>query len=137
MAQYNVKNLFRHYNDTKEHIAILKERVEELEAKATKITPSYSEGSGGSVFNTSSKVENNSIKIADIKCNIEVLEDKIKEADMLLSMLKPYQRYLIKKCLINGNSFSSVAKSERTTSSNIAKMIDNAIEYLQNKKTGN
>lgn len=136
MGQINVKMLFVRYNENKANIEALKERIEEIETKATKITPGYSDNGGSSGFNSSSKVENNCIKVVDLQNKIDTLEWKIKEADRLLYMLKPYQRHLVTRCYIDGSSFSVVARQEKTTADNIKKILDLAIKNL-NKKTGN
>lgn len=128
----NIKNLFWNYNKERRKLKRLMEKIETLETKAEKITPTYSKNeSSGSVFNSSSKVESNCVDIVDYQRQAEIIAKQLNYADTLLKMLKSYQRYLVKRAYIYHNSIKSIAISEHTSTKNIQRILDNAIKSLE------
>jgi len=117
-----------YYKANKRKIAELQEKIEYLRAKAEKITPTYSNDKGGFTKNTSSKVEDNAIKILELEKRQQGYIIRVKRADDFLETLKPYQRTLIKYNLVDHMPFYVIAKRERTSVQNIAKIINKALK---------
>lgn len=132
MNRYEIKAMYRNLNKNKKNYKEICNRIEELETKATKITPTYVKdetGPGG--FGVSSKVENYAILISEQRERAERLRQRIELADSLLTHLKSHQRYLIKLCLIYHNSYEYVAKKENTSARNIYNIVCNAVIDLE------
>lgn len=131
MTTQEIKRLFRDYNKTKKKYNNVMMRIEELETKATKTTTNYEpqEGSTG-VFNTSSKVEEYSIKVVELQEIADSYKQDLDLADSLLLKLKVYQRYLIKSCLIYHNSYDKMAEVTNTSARNIEKIVSKAVSKL-------
>lgn len=105
----------------------LDEDIAIFKAKAEKITPTYSKDKGGFTNNTSSKVEDNAIKILELEKRQQGYIIRVKRADDFLETLKPYQRTLIKYNLVDHMPFYVIAKREHTSVQNIAKIINKAL----------
>lgn len=129
MTSKDIKYLFRNVKRYQENVKILREKIEILKAQAEKITPQYG-GEGGGAPGSSSKVENNVIKYAQLTSDLQAYEILIEQAEKYLQRLKIYQRQMVVACLVNHVSYSEVAKSENTTSHNVKKICDNAIKTL-------
>lgn len=127
----DIKYLFRNYERYTQLIENQKEKLAMLRAQAEKITPSYSENSGGGGKNNKSKVEENVIKMHEIESNIQKLEMFINTADDMLKKLKSHQRKLITLVYINNNSYEYAAMVEDTTPENIRKIVNSAFKVLE------
>lgn len=108
----------------------LQNKLEILNAQATKVTPTYGDkGSGGK--SSSSKVENNVLKKQTIEDSIKKLDLLITSAEKYLSRLKLYQRLFVEECLVNGLPYQEMAIREDITYENVKKIIDNSLKYLE------
>lgn len=130
MTKKELVYLFRNVNRYKRMIKNLQEKVEILETQATKITPSYSEEGGGGSFNSSSKVENNAVKIHDIEKQIEDLQFMVDTAEKYLDGMKSHQRFLIKQVYVYHLPMEKVAEKEKTTLGNVKKIISVALNKI-------
>lgn len=130
MEKRQVKKLFTTLNANRMKVLQLEEDILYLETVAEKITTSYSEDKGGGSFDTTSKIEKNCVKIADLQTKIDFLRAKITHTEDLMLKLKPYQRYIVSNCIVHHIPYSVMAEQEDTTANNIQKIIDNAINWL-------
>ena len=118
-----------HYRANKKRIRFLTEKIEYLRAKAEKITPTLSdEGPGSFTGNSDSKIERNMIKIIETEKELELIRIKISWCDDFLQTLKPYQRYIVRMAIVNHIPNTALAKREKTTVKNIARIIENALK---------
>ena len=118
-----------HYRNNKKRIRFLTEKIEYLRAKAEKITPTLSdEGPGSFTGNSDSKIERNMIKIIETEKELELIRIKISWCDDFLQTLKPYQRYIVRMAIVNHIPNAALAKREKTTVKNIARIIENALK---------
>lgn len=108
----------------------LQNKLEILNTQATKITPTYGNKGGGGKSSTS-KVENNVVKMQTIEESIRKLDLLIESAEKYLSHLKYYQRLFVEECVVNGLSYQEMAMQEDTTYENVKKIVDNSIKYLE------
>lgn len=131
MNSKDIKYLFRNYYRYKQLIENQKEKLQQIRTQAEKITPSYSENSGGGGSGNKSKVEENAIKICEVENSIKKLEMLVNTAEEYLKRLKAHQRHLIISVLMDGNTYEYVAYQEDTSPENIRKMIKSALRYLE------
>lgn len=105
MERSEIEYLFKNYYRYTQQRDALMEQVEDLMAKATKITPNFDPEKVGSAPITNpkpSKVEKYAVKIVNAKEKIRQLEILIGGADELFKALRPHQKYLVKCCVCNG-----------------------------------
>jgi hypothetical protein len=122
-----MRNKLYYYKSLKIRIREIQERIDILRAQAEKITPTLSDDTSHS-SDTTSKVERNVIKIVELERRIDKLKGTIKQCDDFLSGLKPYQRYIIKTCLIDHVPYAVIARRENTSTQNIAKIINKVLK---------
>jgi len=122
-----MRNKLYHYKSLKIRIREIQERIDILRVQAEKITPTLSDDTSHS-SDTSSKVERNVIKIVELERRIEKIKNTIQQCDDFLASLKPYQRYIIKTCLIDHVPYTVIARSENTSTQNIAKIVNKALK---------
>ena len=101
MAKYEraeMENLFRNYYRYMRDLQALKEKVERMEAQATKITPNFSADlpAGPRTGPPTSKIEKYAIRITMARETIADLEKLVAATDELFAALRPHQRYLVK-----------------------------------------
>lgn len=102
--------LLRRYNDIEKTILELNERYLELYTASTKITPSYGkEGSAPSGF-TTSKVENNCIKLLEIDIKGQHYISLIRRVDNAMKGLTVMQRCVVTYIDIDSHSMYQCAK---------------------------
>lgn len=122
-----MRNKLYYYKSLKIRIREIQERIDILRTQAEKITPTLSDDTSHS-SDTTSKVERNVIKIVELERRIDKLKNTIKQCDDFLAGLKPYQRYIIKTCLIDHVPYAVIARRENTSTQNIAKIINKALK---------
>ena len=117
-----------HYKQNKRKAQDIKDKIEYLRAKAEKITPTYSDDKGGFSIEVHSKVEDNAIKILEMEDELKTIVRRIARVDAFLETLKPYQRYIVRSCIIDHVPYHIVARKENTSTRNIAKIIDKTLK---------
>ena len=122
-----MRNKLYHYKNLKIRIREIQERIDILRTQAEKITPTLSDDTSHS-SDTSSKVERNVIKIVELERRIDKIKNTIQQCDDFLAGLKPYQRYIVKTCLIDHVPYTVIARRENTSTQNIAKIINKALK---------
>jgi hypothetical protein len=127
MDREDVDYIFKNYYRYKSDIEKLKEQVIRWEAAATKITPKY--GQDIDVLPPRdnprpSKVEAYAIRIARGKEKIANLERLIKAGDDMFAVLRPHQRYLVKRILCNGMKIKDFAKQESIHRNTVKKNLE-------------
>jgi hypothetical protein len=115
------------YRKNKRRIKALCDQITVLETKASKVTATYSQDSGTHNMTGEDRILENICKIVEIEKRIKVTLNRIKRADAFLARLKPYQRHIIVQCIVNHIPYQEVAKREKTSVKNIAKIIENAL----------
>lgn len=134
MDREDVDYIFKNYYRYKSDIEKLKEQVIRWEAAATKITPKY--GQDIDVLPPRdnprpSKVEAYAIRIARGKEKIANLERLIKAGDDMFAVLRPHQRYLVKRILCNGMKIKDFAKQESIHRNTVKKNLERIYEKLE------
>jgi hypothetical protein len=117
-----------YYKQNKRKVQDIKDKIEYLRAKAEKITPTYSNDKGGFSLEVHSKVEDNAIKILEMEDELKTVDERITRVDKFLGTLKPYQRYIVRSCIIDHVPYHLVARKENTSTRNIAKIIDKTLK---------
>lgn len=131
MNSQDIRLLLRNQKRYKENVKKLQDEIEVYRAKASKVTASYDNKGGSNGRNTSSKVENNVIKIQQYEDTIRKLNMLIECGDKYLNRLKLYQRVFVEDCVVNGISYQEVALREDTSYENVKKIVDNALKKLE------
>ena len=134
MEKEDINYIFKNYYRYKSDLEKLKEQVIRWETAATKITPKY--GQDIDILPPRdnprpSKVEAYAIRIARGKEKIESLEKLISTADEMFSLLRPHQRYLVKRILCNGMKIKDFAKQESIHRNTVKKNLERIYEKLE------
>ena len=124
----NIRQDLYHYKRNKRKQRELEEKIELLRAKAEKVTPTYSDDKSGFTNEVRSKVEDNAIKIVELEDQLKITSLYVKNASDFLDSLKPYRRNIVRSCIVDHIPYSTVAKREKTTVQNIAKIVNKAIK---------
>lgn len=123
-----MRKLLYNYKRNCNRVRSLKERIEYLRTQAEKITPTLSDDKGMGSHDSSSRVEENVIKIIELERQLKITEDRVNKCDDFLENLKPYQRYIITNCIVNHIPYAVIAKRENTTPQNVSKIVNKAIK---------
>ena len=123
----SIKQDLYNYRRNKRRIKTLCDQITVLETKASKVTMTYSQDVGGHSITGQDRILDNICKIVEIEKRIKITLDRVKRADAFLARLKPYQRHIIVQCIVNHIPYQEVAKREKTSVKNIAKIIENAL----------
>lgn len=103
------------------------DQIEVLATKAAKMTRSFESKEGQGSSPDGSLLEECVCKIIEIEGKIKIVQRRIERADDFMQSLKPYQRYIIKLCVVDHIPYENVAKMNKTSTQNIRKIIDNAL----------
>ncbi len=129
MTRTEKKRILHKYNTLDNLIQIAIDNYNVVLSKATKITPSYSDGGGHSNGNTS-KVE----KYADILVQkaekVERLKGYKSQIERELVKLRPHQRVMIKAVYIDGIPVERYAKMCKKPPDTIRHAINRAIDTM-------
>ena len=133
MERDDIKYLIKNYYRYQDQLKYLTEQIEKIEARATKITASYSQDPGRAPITNPkpSKVEKNAIKIADLKEKRDQVQRLIDSTDQLLSHLRPHQKYLLKCCISNGMKPEQFAKREGMKTETVKQNINTILSRLE------
>lgn len=104
-----------------------RDQIEVLETIAAKMTRNFEPKEGSGSLPDGSRLEECVCKIIEIEKKIRITEGHVKSADAFLDSLKPYQRHIVKLCIVDHIPYENVAKMNKTTAQNIRKIIDNAL----------
>jgi hypothetical protein len=105
MDRAEIEYLFKNYYRYSTQRESLKEQIEILTARATKITASFDAEKISAAPRDNpkpSKVERYAIKIVNAKEKIKQLDSLIAVGDNLFASLRPHQRYLVRCVVCNG-----------------------------------
>ena len=103
------------------------DQIEVLATRAAKMTRSFEPKEGQTSSPDGSRLEECVCKIIEIEGKIKIVQRRIERADDFMQSLKPYQRYIIKLCVVDHIPYENVAKMNKTSPQNIRKIIDNAL----------
>lgn len=103
------------------------DQIDVLATRAAKMTRSFEPKEGQGSTPDGSRLEECVCKIIEIEKKIKIIESHVKSADDFLESLKPYQRYIVKLCIVDHIPYENVAKMNKTSTQNIRKIIDNAL----------
>ena len=103
------------------------DQIEVLATRAAKMTRSFEPKEGQTSSPDGSRLEECVCKIIEIEGKIKIVQRRIERADNFLDTLKPYQRYIVKLCIVDHIPYENVAKMNKTTAQNIQKIINNAL----------
>jgi len=124
------KMLYR-YNDLEISIRNLKDRWEEIYTASTKITPSYSNNSGGGSGSfDGSKVENACIKLLEVDLKKDKLINKKKAIENALRKMTYLQRKVITFIDIDHHSIYTCAKAFNRSYNDIKQIRQRAIDNM-------
>ena len=59
---------------------------------------------------------------------LKTIYERITRVDTFLETLKPYQRHIVRSCIIDHVPYHVVAKKENTSTRNIAKIIEKSVK---------
>lgn len=104
-----------------------RDQIEVLATKAAKMTRSFEPKEGQGSSPDGSLLEECVCKIIEIEKKIKITESRMKNADAFMDSLKPYQRHIVKLCIVDHIPYENVAKMNKTSTQNIRKIIDNAL----------
>lgn len=116
------------YHKNKKALRTLQDKILFLETKATKITPSYSDDNSIHGGSQEDRMLENIAQILEVEKIIKLTTERVKRADDFLKALKPYPRHIITLTLVNHVPYDKVAKEEKTSVSNIYKIVDRALK---------
>lgn len=105
----------------------MREQIEVLETIAAKMTRSLEPKEGSSSTPDGSRLEECVCKIIEIEKRIKNTQSHVKSADDFLESLKPYQRHIVRQCIVEHIPYKNVAKMNKTTAQNIEKIVHNAL----------
>lgn len=103
------------------------DQIEVLATKAAKMTRSFEPKEGQGSTPDGSRLEEYVCKIIEIEGKIKITEKRIENADNFLETLKPYQKYIVKLCIVDHIPYENVARMNKTSTQNIRKIINNAL----------
>ena len=104
-----------------------RDQIDVLVAKAAKMTRSFEPKEGQGSSPDGSRLEECVCKIIEIEGKIKIVQRRIERTDNFLDTLKPYQKYIVKLCIVDHIPYENVAKMNKTSTQNIRKIIDNAL----------
>lgn len=105
----------------------MRDQIEVLATRAAKMTRSFEPKEGQGSSPDGSLLEECVCKIVEIEKRIKITQDRVNRADDFLETLKPYQRYIVKLCIVDHIPYKNVAKMNKTTAQNIEKIVHNAL----------
>lgn len=123
----SIKKDLYNYKRNKRRLKALYDQIIVLETKASKVTMTYSQDIGGHGSGEDRIVEN-VCKILEIEKRIRITLARVKRADAFLAGLKPYQRFIITQTLVNHIPYKDLARREKTSVGNIAKIVDHVLQ---------
>ena len=127
-----MEHLFRNYYRYKRDLDALKEKVERMETRATKITPNFTPDlpPGPRTGPPSNTVEKYAIRITMAREKIEGLEKLVAATDELFAKLRPHQKYLIKCVECNRMPVKEFAKRNNMNVNTIRINLNNIYKKL-------
>lgn len=129
MEQKQKIRLLQSYTDLEKSILELEEKYEELFALSTKITPSYSESTGGGGFDNS-KIEKNCIKLYELEAKKQKLIEKKTSIDDNLKTLTYMQRKVINYTCIENHSLYQASRYFKRSYNDIKGIYTRAITKI-------
>ena len=107
---YRNRRILRGYNDLFISIDNLASRCAELETKATRIVQTLSDEPSPANHEAKSRVENDSIKLAEVKAILEKKVARKRRIDKAIKGLPYKWQFIVKEVDINGKSLRAVTK---------------------------
>lgn len=129
MEQSRKIKLLKSYTDIEKSILELEEKYEELFALSTKITPSYSECTGGGGFDNS-KIEKNCIKLYELEAKKQKLIEKKTSIDENLKTLTYMQQKVINYTCIENHSLYQASRYFKRSYNDIKGIYTRAITKI-------
>ena len=133
MTKEDATYLFKNYYRYKRDLETLKEKVERMEASATRITPNFSPDMAptGAGRPPKNRVEQYAIRIVMAREKIENLEQLITMTDKMFALLRPHQKYLVKCILCNGMKIREFANREKLHPNTVRMNLDKIYKRLE------
>ena len=103
------------------------DQIEVLACIAAKMTTSFEPKEGSGSLPDGSRLEECVCKIIEIEKKIKITQGHVKSAEDFLDSLKPYQRHIVRLCIVDHIPFKNVAKMNHTSAQNIQKIINNVM----------
>lgn len=135
MEKADIEYLFKRYYIYVQQRDALLEQIAKLEAKATKISPSFDANKAGAPPITNpkpSKVERYAIKIVEAQKKVDQLEQLIAAGDRLFKALRPHQRYLVRCVVCNGMKPEEFSKREGIAPATVRLNLSKIYKKLEN-----
>ena len=122
--------MLRNYSFIDLKIQGLLDQYNELFTTATHITPNY-ESEGGGTHDNESRIEKQTIKLAELAAKIGKEKAKKVKIEKALKKLRPYRRFLITRIDIKGESVNRLARRTHKDPSSLAKVHNRALDELE------